>query len=311
MALSGPTRVHRWRDAATARTARIGPVVREADLPVELVVPHGDGDDHAEAVTVVGGDPHDPRARLLVVYDAPAAARRPWSDTLLADRVRIGDGVVDEPAASVPEAEPSRSITEAEPSRSITEAEPTAIAEAEPTAPITGAEWAAAAPVVEPAEPDDTAPDRTSDTDDTAVEFDDTGVGSADAEGESSDVPVPAAPEPAADADLAAPDPAAPDPAAPDPAHPEPAAPEHAASNPAADADPVVHGARGVDGHRGGAAPASHPDALHEATADGRAQRPAPPQPAADDVQPESAATATDPRHRAVSASANTSGRSR
>ena len=38
MALSGPVRVHRWRGAAPA-----GPVVREAQLPVETVVPHGEG----------------------------------------------------------------------------------------------------------------------------------------------------------------------------------------------------------------------------------------------------------------------------
>jgi hypothetical protein len=79
--------VHRWRDAATA-----GPVVREARLPVETVVTHGEGTDHAEGITLLGSDPRDPRARLLVVYDVPGPARRPWPDTLLADRVRIGDG---------------------------------------------------------------------------------------------------------------------------------------------------------------------------------------------------------------------------
>jgi hypothetical protein len=102
MALSGPVRVHRWRGAATA-----GPVVREAQLPVETVVPHGEGTDHAEGITLLAGDPSDPRARLLVVYDMPAPARRPWPDTLLADRVRIGDGSVegdgDEEAAGEPD----------------------------------------------------------------------------------------------------------------------------------------------------------------------------------------------------------------
>ena len=88
MALSGPVRVHRWRDAATA-----GPVVREARLPVETVVMHGEGTDHAEGITLLGADPRDPGARLLVVYDVPGPARRPWPDTLLADRVRIGDEV--------------------------------------------------------------------------------------------------------------------------------------------------------------------------------------------------------------------------
>jgi hypothetical protein len=91
MALSGPVRVHRWRAAAAA-----GPVVREAQLPVETVVTHGEGTDHAEGITLLGSDPRDPRARLLVVYDLPGPARRPWPDTLLADRVRIGDGAAAE-----------------------------------------------------------------------------------------------------------------------------------------------------------------------------------------------------------------------
>jgi hypothetical protein len=93
MALSGPVRVHRWRGAAAA-----GPVVREAQLPVETVVTHGEGTDHAEGITLLGSDARDPRARLLVVYDLPGPARRPWPDTLLADRVRIGDGSADEGA---------------------------------------------------------------------------------------------------------------------------------------------------------------------------------------------------------------------
>ena len=101
MALSGPVRVHRWRDAATA-----GPVVREARLPVETVVAHGEGTDLAEGITLLGADPRDPRARLLVVYDVPGPARRPWPDTLLADRVRIGDEVGDEVGAGI-EAEPA------------------------------------------------------------------------------------------------------------------------------------------------------------------------------------------------------------
>jgi hypothetical protein len=85
MALSGPVRVHRWRGAA-----RTGPVVRDTGLPVETVLRHGEGDDHAEGITLLRGDPRDPRARLLVVYDVPAPARRPWPDTVLADRLRIG-----------------------------------------------------------------------------------------------------------------------------------------------------------------------------------------------------------------------------
>src|SRR5215218_8494535 len=101
MALSGPVRVHRWRDAATA-----GPVVRETRLPVETVVTHGEGTDLAEGITLLGADSRDPRARLLVVYDVPGPARRPWPDTLLADRVRIGDEIGDEVGSGI-EAEPA------------------------------------------------------------------------------------------------------------------------------------------------------------------------------------------------------------
>jgi hypothetical protein len=87
MALSGPVRVHRWCGAATAETGR---VARKAELPVETVVTHGEGEDHAEGIALLTPDPLDPRARLLVVYDSPATTRRPWPDTVLADRVRIG-----------------------------------------------------------------------------------------------------------------------------------------------------------------------------------------------------------------------------
>ncbi len=87
MALSGPVRVHRWRDAIAGGG---GPVVRDAELPVETVVTNGEGVDHASAISLLGPDLLDARARLLVVYDNPAADRRPWPDTVLADRVRIG-----------------------------------------------------------------------------------------------------------------------------------------------------------------------------------------------------------------------------
>ena len=86
MALSGPVRVHRWRGAVADGG---GPVVRDVELPVETVVPNGEGVDHASAISLLGQDPLDPDARLLVVYANPAADRRPWPDTVLADRVRI------------------------------------------------------------------------------------------------------------------------------------------------------------------------------------------------------------------------------
>jgi uncharacterized protein DUF3616 len=86
MALSGPVRVHRWPGAAATET---GPVVREANVPVETVVDHGDGMDHAEGIALLPANPFDPRARLLVVYDSPGPVRRPWPDTVLADRARL------------------------------------------------------------------------------------------------------------------------------------------------------------------------------------------------------------------------------
>jgi Protein of unknown function (DUF3616) len=95
MALSGPVRVHRWHGAAVDDT---GPVVRDTDLTVETVVTHGEGVDHAEGIALLGDDPINTRARLLVVYESPAADRHPYPDTVLADRVRIGPVDAEEPA---------------------------------------------------------------------------------------------------------------------------------------------------------------------------------------------------------------------
>jgi hypothetical protein len=67
-------------------------VVRDAELAVETVLTNGEGVDHPSAISLLGPDPLDARARLLVVYDNPSADRRPWADTVLADRVRIGAG---------------------------------------------------------------------------------------------------------------------------------------------------------------------------------------------------------------------------
>ena len=92
MALSGPVRVHRWWGAVAGGG---GPVVRDVELPVETVVPNGEGVDHASAISLLGPDTLDPDARLLVVYANPAANRRPWPDTVLADRVRIAQIGID------------------------------------------------------------------------------------------------------------------------------------------------------------------------------------------------------------------------
>ena len=70
MGLDGPVRVYRWRDAAHARDREI---VAEPDLEVVAQLPFGEGDDHAEGMTVIS-PPGEP-VQLLVVYDSPSDAR--------------------------------------------------------------------------------------------------------------------------------------------------------------------------------------------------------------------------------------------
>jgi len=92
MALSGPVRLHRWHRAAHAETSR---VVRGAELTLETELPHGAGEDHAEGIALLG---EAADARLLVVYDSPAQQRRPTTESVLADRVRIGQPATSRPA---------------------------------------------------------------------------------------------------------------------------------------------------------------------------------------------------------------------
>jgi uncharacterized protein DUF3616 len=108
MTVPGPTRVHRWR------TADDGPrVVRSEQLPVETVLTSGTGEDHASGIALLAADPLDPRARLLVVYDTPSAARRPWPDTVLADLVRTGPDPAVGEGAAVAAPEPAAGVTDA------------------------------------------------------------------------------------------------------------------------------------------------------------------------------------------------------
>ncbi|GAA5157115.1 DUF3616 domain-containing protein [Pseudonocardia eucalypti] len=83
MDLDGPVRVYRWHDAAVAETSE---VARGDELSVELELPYGDGDDHAEGIALL------PDSRLLVVYDSPAEHRRPDEEVVLADVVRLPPG---------------------------------------------------------------------------------------------------------------------------------------------------------------------------------------------------------------------------
>ncbi|MCE0765199.1 DUF3616 domain-containing protein [Pseudonocardia kujensis] len=83
MALSGPVRLYRWRDAAASD--RSGPVRRDR-LPLLGELPHGQGEDHAEGIALLPGTGP---ARLLVVHDSPGPDRRPTASSVLADIVAL------------------------------------------------------------------------------------------------------------------------------------------------------------------------------------------------------------------------------
>lgn len=80
MDLDGPVRVYRWHDALAGSPPQ---VVRRQALSRELDLPYGEGDDHAEGITLL------PDRRLLVVYDSPAPARLVAPGTVLADVVAL------------------------------------------------------------------------------------------------------------------------------------------------------------------------------------------------------------------------------
>lgn len=83
MDLDGPVRVYRWHDAVTTDAPE---VVRGDVLSIEVELPYGHGDDHAEGIALLGA-PDD--LRLLVVYDSPAAARIAADGSVLADVVSL------------------------------------------------------------------------------------------------------------------------------------------------------------------------------------------------------------------------------
>jgi len=86
MDLDGPVRVYRWHDAAARDTSA---VARGDQLTVEIELPYGEGDDHAEGIALLPGPESEDSAQLLVVYDSPAVHRRPQEDTVFADVVRL------------------------------------------------------------------------------------------------------------------------------------------------------------------------------------------------------------------------------
>ncbi|MGY1743628.1 MULTISPECIES: DUF3616 domain-containing protein [unclassified Blastococcus] len=85
MDLDGPVRVYRWHGALAAQAPQ---VVRGELLTREVALPHGEGDDHAEGIGLLGDD----GSRLLVVYDSPAPGRLDDAGGVLADVVRLPGG---------------------------------------------------------------------------------------------------------------------------------------------------------------------------------------------------------------------------
>ncbi len=83
MALDGPVRVYRWHGACGAEMPE---VVRGDMLAREIDLAYGEGDDHAEGLSVLG-PPAD--GRVLVVYDSPSAARVTSDGAVIADVVRL------------------------------------------------------------------------------------------------------------------------------------------------------------------------------------------------------------------------------
>jgi hypothetical protein len=84
MALSGPVRLYRWRDAAATDASRL---VRGEDISLVGELPHGAGEDHAEGIALLPGPGP---ARLLVVHDSPGQDRRPTPSSVIADIVTLG-----------------------------------------------------------------------------------------------------------------------------------------------------------------------------------------------------------------------------
>jgi hypothetical protein len=84
MNLDGPTVVLKWEGAANSDSESL---IRSADLKMLFTVPNGDGDDHAEGITMMPADGGP--ARVLVVYDSPANHRILDSNRVRADIFRL------------------------------------------------------------------------------------------------------------------------------------------------------------------------------------------------------------------------------
>ncbi|MEV0897863.1 DUF3616 domain-containing protein [Actinoplanes sp. NPDC049802] len=80
MDLDGPVRIYRWHDACRAE---IPTIVRHDSIVRELELTYGEGDDHAEGLSMLGND------RVLVVYDSPAKHRLTSDGAVVADVLRL------------------------------------------------------------------------------------------------------------------------------------------------------------------------------------------------------------------------------
>ncbi|MEU4426372.1 DUF3616 domain-containing protein [Actinoplanes sp. NPDC024001] len=76
MDLDGPVRIYRWHGACRVEQPSI---VRDELISRELELTYGEGDDHAEGLSLLGDD------RVLVVYDSPAVARLTDDGAVIAD----------------------------------------------------------------------------------------------------------------------------------------------------------------------------------------------------------------------------------
>jgi Protein of unknown function (DUF3616) len=86
MDLDGPVRLYRWRGGCSVQAPA---VARGDDLTRELDLPYGPGADHAEGFDVLAPDDDGGAARLLVVYDSPAALRLGDDGSVTADVLRL------------------------------------------------------------------------------------------------------------------------------------------------------------------------------------------------------------------------------
>lgn len=82
MDLDGPVRILRWLEGARRHTS--GEMVADDALQWLLDIPYGDGDDHAEGMTLFSPDGGNTQA-LLVVYDAAAEQRKQGEHAVMAD----------------------------------------------------------------------------------------------------------------------------------------------------------------------------------------------------------------------------------